>query len=644
MEEFMPPLLRNLPVIWLCWRPPAIPVTFPLSLQPKTSRIGCFPFSPRREILTRFLSLRSFDADFGWNRSFSEPDLTANQKQGDLSRFAIKHPHEYIAVDDLKYFRRRQPVHLHTRSNVCLFSGDEPVPSFGSLKSEYRKHFRGQGTQSRPRSLLRRATSLRLEGFMQLLSEHQEKYHWYTPEDLRFSRTFPVRNPENLQLGGEGSGATTDTDGMKNSSYLMLDPSTKILPREVFLDESEVAASRSQQPNGKLAADKFRRDVAAQEQQRCHLQMRAQAVDREQQGEVPEPSEYRRQFVQQFPEKAHSIPQMSSIKIQGEFVAVPEYRDSFRMYANYSKSAPIKKDDNLRVSGSEASASTFGANGAEVPEYRDKFIDPPKHVAKEKSLRTDDHLRPRGEFTKEIPEYHESFRDPQITEMPERGKPREPFLRLRGKIEFNPEYRNNYQDFPRSRPIVQKPTSCFRLPTSGVQHAPSPSVHHQPDEDLETPVLVTVHPSEVTATPEYRRAQYNYQLRERPRDLEGVPAGPPGNLRKTSDSSLEARQPQVQAPHKRRTSRQRQVKEPVEQPARFEDVGGNVAKKPARYGRRASVLQNAASCRENSSIIEGNPKYAVGCRRANKQPPGSFVVLDEPCKPSNWMKKTWYDS
>ncbi|KAH8391344.1 hypothetical protein KR200_002579, partial [Drosophila serrata] len=596
-----------------------------------------------------------FDADFGWNRSFSEPDLTANHQknQGDLSRFAIKHPHEYIAVDDLKYFRRRQPVQLHTRSNVCLYNSDEPVVSFGSLKSEYRKHFRGQGPQTRPRSLLRRATSLRLEGLMQLLSEHQEKYHWYTPEDLQFSRTFPVRNPENLQLGNGGGAsgeATSGANGMKNSSFLMapmVDPSAKILPREVFLDESELA-SRNHQPTGKLAADKFRRDVAAQEQQRCHLQMRAQAADREQQGQQPEPSEYRRQFVQQFPEKAHSIPQMSSIKIQGEFVAVPEYRDSFRMYANYSKSAPIKKDDNLRVSGSEGACEP----SPEVPEYRDKFIDPPKHVAKEKSLKTDDHLRPRGEFTKEIPEYHESFRDPHITEMPERGKPREPFLRLRGKIEFNPEYRNNYQDFPRSRPVVQKPTSCFRLPTSGVNHAPSVQHHHQADQDLETPVLVTVPPSEVTATPEYRRAQYNYQLRERPRELDAGPSGMPGgSLRKSSDSSLEARQPQV--PHKRRTPRQRgQIKEPV-QPAvaaHFEDVGGNTAKKPARYGRRASVLQNASNCRDNSSIIEGNPKYAVGCRRSKhpqqqqQQPGGSFVVLDEPCKPSNWMKKTWYDS
>ncbi|KAH8233274.1 hypothetical protein KR026_006098, partial [Drosophila bipectinata] len=583
-----------------------------------------------------------FDADFGWNRSFSEPDLTANQKSGGLSRFTIKHPHEYIAVDDLKYFRRRQPVQLHTRSNVCLYNSDEPVASFGSLKTEYRKHFRDHRIQSGRRSLLRRSTSLRLEGFMQLLSEHQDKYHWYTPEDLQFSRTFPVRNPENLQLGRDTNGEG-NADGMKNSSFItapFVDPSAKILPREVFLDESEVAARN--QPSNKLAADKFRRDVAAQEQQRCHLQMRAQAVDREQQGQQPEPSEYRRQFVQQFPEKAHSIPQMSSIKIQGEFVAVPEYRDSFRMYANYSKSAPIKKDDNLRVSGSEGTC----APSPEVPEYRDKFVDPPKHLAKEKSLKTDDHLRPRGEFTKEIPEYHESFRDPQITEMPERGKPREPFLRLRGKIEFNPEYRNNYQDFPRSRPVVQKPTSCFRLPTSNattVHH--SHQQDHDQDLDLGPAVVTTVPPSEVTATPEYRRAQYNYQLRERPRDSEGGP----GNLRKSSDSSLEIRQPQM---HKRRTSRQRQIKEPVQPAATsFEDVGGNLAaKKPARYGRRASVLQNAASCRENSSIIEGNPKYAVGCRRTVKQhagnqtQPGSFVVLDEPCKPSNWMKKTWYDS
>ncbi|BFG04881.1 uncharacterized protein DMAD_03740 [Drosophila madeirensis] len=582
-----------------------------------------------------------FDADFGWNRSFSEPDLTTSQKHGDLSRFNIKHPHEYIAVDDLKYFRRRQPVQLHTQSNVCLYNSEEPVVPFGSLKSEYRRryHCHGIAGQPRPRTLLRRATSLHLEGFMQLLTEHQDKYHWYTPEDLKFSRSYPVRNPENLQLGGDADGENS----MKNSSYLMapmLDAGTKILPREVFLEESQ-AASRS------LASEKFKRDVAAQEQQRCHLQMRAQAVDQQ-----PEPSEYKRQFVQQFPEKAHSIPQMSNIKIQGEFVAVPEYKDSFKMYANYSKSAPIKKDDNLHVSGSERGSDPRPghSHAPDVAEYRDKFIDPPKHMAKEKSLKTDDHLRPRGEFSREIPEYHESFRDPQITEMPERGKAREPFLRLRGKIEFNPEYRNNYLDFPRSRPVVHKPASSFRLPHSGVHNVHSNASvgsstdkqYHQAEPEPAT--CTTVPPSEVVATPEYRRAQYNYQLRERPREYDVV-----GNLRKSSDSSLEARQPQQQVSHKRRTSRQRLAKEPQPVASNFQDVGGNDSKKPARYGRRSSVMQNAANCRDKSSIIEGNPKY-VGGRRAKQQngsqrdPPGAFVVLDEPCKPSNWMKKTWYDS
>ncbi|XP_022226957.2 uncharacterized protein LOC111077122 [Drosophila obscura] len=601
-----------------------------------------------------------FDADFGWNRSFSEPDLTARQKQGDLSRFTIKHPHEYIAVDDLKYFRRRQPIQLHTQSNVCLYNSDEPVVPFGSLKSEYTRqyHRHGIGGQPRTRTLLRRATSLHLEGLMLMLTEHQDKYHWYTPEDLKFSRCYPVRNPENLQLGGDADGESS----MKNSSYLMapmLDAGTKILPREVFLDKGEAASSRGHVYNS-LAADKFKRDVAAQEQQRCHLQMRAQAVDQQ-----PEPSEYKRQFVQQFPEKAHSIPQMSNIKIQGDFVAVPEYKDSFKMYANYSKSAPIKKDDNLRVSGSERGSDPrpgqpghdyghgYGQSHApDVAEYRDKFIDPPKHMAKEKSLKTDDHLRPRGEFTREIPEYHESFRDPQITEMPERGKAREPFLRLRGKIEFNPEYRNNYLDFPRSRPVVHKPASSFRLPHSGAHNAhPNVSIGSSPDKqyqaDGETATCTTVPPSEMVATPEYRRAQYNYQLRERPREYDVV-----GNLRKSSESSLEVRQPQPQqVSHKRRTSRQRLVKEPPAVASNFQDVGGNDSKKPARYGRRSSVMQNAVNCREKSSIIEGNPKYAApACRRAKhhngsqRDQQGSFVVLDEPCKPSNWMKKTWYDS
>jgi len=41
MGELVAPLLRDLPVIWLWWRPPAIPITFPLSWLAKTRRVGC---------------------------------------------------------------------------------------------------------------------------------------------------------------------------------------------------------------------------------------------------------------------------------------------------------------------------------------------------------------------------------------------------------------------------------------------------------------------------------------------------------------------------------------------------------------------------------------------------------------------------
>lgn len=432
----------------------------------------------------------------------------------------------------------------------------------------------------------------------------------------------------------------------------MIDASAQILPRQMFRDDK----AEQQQPSNRLASDKFKRDVAAQEQMRCHLQMRAAGT----QNEVA-PSEYKRQFVEQFPiEKAHSIPQMSSIKMQGEFHAVPEYQDSFKMYANYSRSAPIKKHDNLRVSGAEqqSTSNETDAAGDLLPEYRDKFNVPPKYLAKEKSLKTNDHLRPQGEFSKEVPEYYESFRDPQITEMPERGKVREPYLRLRGKIEFNPEYRNNYLDFPRSRPVVRKPVSSFRLPTSqttatatttttsttGANAASSP--HGLRDTAAAAASEMTA--TELIATPEYRRAQYQYQLRERERPRDATLAAA-ANLRKSSDSSFDAGLAQSQA--KRRPSRQRQLKEsPVAAPnaASFEDVATGAGKKPVRYGRRASVLQNAVNCRDKSSIIEGNPKYAIGCRRDKRRDTenhqDSFVVLDEPCKPSNWMKKTWYDS
>ncbi|XP_053967118.1 uncharacterized protein LOC128868719, partial [Anastrepha ludens] len=576
------------------------------------------------------------------NRSFSEPDLTNPCKL--LNRFTIKYPHEYISIDDLKFFRRKAyPPDFHTRSIICLQSSDEPALPFSSLKSEYKRQFRDLKFYLRP-NLLRQSTSLHLEGLMQDKSEHQEQFHWYTSDDLEFCRSIPAKNSENLFMTGD-----INMEPEYRSSYIsypMVDRTTKILPREVFrLDPDPINKKLQPTAEGAIATkksvdNKISRQLAARNLQMCHLQHC-----------VPEtkystnPSEYKHQFVQ-FPiEKAHSIPQISNLKIQGKFGGVPEYQDCFKMYENYSKSAPIKKVDNLRVSGAEVIEKMN--DNTKVPEYREKFREPPKNVSKEKPLKTYDHLHLNGQFSKDIPEYYESFRDPQIRQMPERGKCREPYLRLKGKIEFNPEYRNTFSDFPRSRPIVCKPTSTFRLPTTSAisnsvamkstKKSPCRKFKSSSPQKIECNEVVPI--TDITITPEYRRAHYQYQLRERTSackpKVENIGEASIGHASKTKYASIVAQRKISESSdtsskplymQKRRTSSHRQANMGYQY-----GPGGPTScatKKVPKFGRRASVLQNTSN-------------LETGFGQDNDE---SFVVLNEPCKQSHWMKKSWYES
>lgn len=106
-------------------------------------------------------------------------------------RFSIKHLHEYIAIDQLKFFRRRRPPEFLTKSSLCLFQPTGKtnaileLPAKTDLKTEYSCQFHNIPLVRRTQSL-RRATSLRLEGLMPFnRSEHQDRYLWFTPEDWR---------------------------------------------------------------------------------------------------------------------------------------------------------------------------------------------------------------------------------------------------------------------------------------------------------------------------------------------------------------------------------------------------------------------------------------------------------------------------
>lgn len=430
-------------------------------------------------------------------------------------------------------------------------------------------------------------------------------------------------------------------------TYPMVDRTTKILPREMFRIHSPPQPLRVESKSSseieiihKLNENKTQREKAAEQQQECHLQRRAITDDSQPKAS---PSEYMRQYVPFSVEKAHSIPQMSHIKMQGNFQVIPEYQDSFKMYANYAKPEPIIKADNLRTSGSEMQMpNTHQTN---IAEYRDNYPKPPNGLEKEKSLKTEDHLRPNGQFSKDVPEYYESFRDPHVKQVPEKGKSREPYLHLQGKLEFNPEYRNTYLDFPRARPVVPKPVSSFRLPTSnnatsmgGKSKEMSPKYE---DGSNSSPSILETDP-DMTNSPEYRKACYNYQIRERSPTQKAIPEMPTKDAKKLLRNERKSPSPLAKGNVSNYRQRKTSILDSQSSSPGMENMG-RVHLKPPKFGRRAgeSALRNAENCRSNTSIIEGNPKYSLSQRKTafnSDSIHDSFVVLEnKPCKRSHWM-------
>lgn len=138
-----------------------------------------------------------------------------------------------------------------------------------------------------------------------------------------------------------------------------------------------------------------------------------------------------------------SNPQLSNIKIHGNFYGKPGYNDSSKVYNHFTKSAPIKAKDQLCVS-----KAIVRPNIPPLSEYTDKFKELNLHSSnqlnKSKQLsnvtmrnnlmigHSDQHV---------FPEYFESYKNPNIQKPPERMKARSPILQMSGSMDYCPEYR-----------------------------------------------------------------------------------------------------------------------------------------------------------------------------------------------------------
>lgn len=240
--------------------------------------------------------------------------------------------------------------------------------------------------------------------------------------------------------------------------------------------------------------------------------------------------EYRSKYGSNLGEKSALIPQHSHfMKYDGDnFNCTSEYNNRYKSYDQFTKSAPIKKEDNLYMKG----------QAQMQPEYKNQYkeIDLKSYV-RQQPIKHQNNLYPDGNFLTEMPEYAEKYKRYNSNAMPEKSKGREDFFQLSGDMDYDTLHRSNYVEFPRQRPIVRKPSTHIQLSSQ------SPREERKPD-NLNLPINVPYHESNVMkqvrddnddevpfeCTPEYRKAMRNYMLKER-----SPTRGSPSNEKKQNE-------------------------------------------------------------------------------------------------------------
>lgn len=228
--------------------------------------------------------------------------------------------------------------------------------------------------------------------------------------------------------------------------------------------------------------------------------------------------EYRSKYQPVIAQRSSIISQPSHLgRYDGDddFRGTSEYTNRYKTYDHFTKSAPIKKQDNLHMNGMTEMQ----------PEYKERYKQIDMNMFERRQpYRQQDNLQSEGDFGRDMPEYNSKYKDHHISAFPERAKPRHDFLCLNGDMEYAPEYRNNYVEFPRQRPIVKKPTTNVRMPSSHERD-------RKPDNKIDLPINLSYHESGSTRPlrrrsqeeeevaienrPEYRRAMRYNMIKER---------------------------------------------------------------------------------------------------------------------------------
>uniref|UniRef100_A0A182P8S9 Uncharacterized protein n=1 Tax=Anopheles epiroticus TaxID=199890 RepID=A0A182P8S9_9DIPT len=462
------------------------------------------------------LATRSNSRDLlDWNVFVSEPEIPRlRHRTGSWwytqERFSV-HPHEYITVDELNCYRKRkfsQDHAKHLGSNFSLYNKSEPsLPSAVEAKAtEYADRFQRRAVYERAVPL-RRSTSLHIEpGTMKGLSENHSKFVSYSQDTIVKSRPPAVRPEETFKLPDGGTRCT----GLANASS---EYKSSFLPYDFLPPGMD---HRYRNLNKRKQEKEKREDLSASDS-KLHNKKQLTRSNLRLTGEATFEPEYKSQFgLPLAGDKSRSTPQLNNIAFTGNFREAPsEYKECYKYYDHFTKSAPIRKFDNLSLHGTIEFR----------PEYKESYRELPTGGASDQwrsqCVVRKDNLSLKGDFLGREPEYSHSFRNPHITCKPEKAKPKDNFLAMQGDMDYTPMYRCSYVDYPRTRPLVKKPVCSINLedvyekPPQRRLHRGTPSpikynVHAAPANGSKPDVI-----DNFVAQPEYRKAQRELMIKKR---------------------------------------------------------------------------------------------------------------------------------
>lgn len=363
------------------------------------------------------------------------------------------------------------------------------------IRSEQKSQFRAYPddviSRARP-PMVKKPNNLHLIGNIELFPEYRSKYIPYSLDSINRSNKIPCYHSKHER---------------RKSKESRVDCERKDIVEGISRqrEEQENMADARQVREAKILNNNY--GVGCMN--RYH-----EKLDYENNNYIPE---YRSKYRPVIGEKSSLIPQNSHFeKYDDEFNSTSEYNNRYKSYDQFTKSAPIKKQDNLYLKGDTQMR----------PEYKDRYkeIDY-KSYNRQQSIKHQDNLHTDGKFPLQVPEYSEKYRGYDVNNtMPERSKGREDYLRLNGDMEYDAEYRNNYVEFPRQRPIVKKPSTHIQLSSNERQERKPDNlqlpINVPPISEINSVKINRMESNEsdeipLEATPEYRKAMRNYMIKER---------------------------------------------------------------------------------------------------------------------------------